>query len=250
MQKIIGLLVLVSSLTGILAGCGVMPEPTAPPPTQTPWIIVVTATPGPGDVAQIQPTQTPRIVVATPTRAKRVTPSPTAVQETTPATVESATASLEASAEPRATTAPQTPTRPPAPADTPAPGALKYPPPVLLDPPTNRPVSWNSRVLLKWAPVGELAEDEYYHLHLERPPKTDVQQWYGDYVYRKDTEYLLEGAFLAPFHLPAEQGDAVVNWWVRVVRKIGEDDSGKPLGVDVSGHSEKRTLIIEPKPEN
>lgn len=250
MQRIVGLLVLVGILTGILAGCGVTPEPTAPPPTQTPWIVVVTATPEPEGVAQVQPTQTLHIIVATPTRAKRATPSPVAEKKTPLATIESATDVPEASAEPAATTGAQAPTRPPVPTNTPAPETLKYPPPELLEPPSNSSVSWRSRVLLKWTPVGELAEDEYYHLHLERPPMTDVQQWYGDYVYLKDTEYLLEGAFLAPFHLPLDQGQAEVKWWVRVVRKIGEDDSGKPLGVDVGGHSEKRTLIVEPKPEN
>ena len=84
MQKIVGLLMLVGILIGTLVGCGVTPEPTAPPPTQTPWIIVVTATPGPGDVAHVQPSQTPRIVVATPTRIP-----PCATELRMPATVRS-----------------------------------------------------------------------------------------------------------------------------------------------------------------
>jgi hypothetical protein len=33
------------------------------------------------------------------------------------------------------------------------------------------------------------------------------------------------------------------------VRKTGEDDAGKPVGVDLSMPSEERTLILEPKPE-
>ena len=43
----------------------------------------------------------------------------------------------------------------------------------------------------------------------------------------------LRSAFLAPFHLPSEQGQAEVYWWVRVVRKTGEDENGKPVGVDI-----------------
>jgi hypothetical protein len=125
-----------------------------------------------------------------------------------------------------------------------------YPAPGLLEPSNNQPVPWQSTVLLKWESVGDLAADEYYHLHLERPPKTDGQQWYGDYVYLKETEFLIEGAFLAPFHLPSDQGHGVVYWWVRVVRKTGEDENGKPLGVDISPPSEKRTFITEPKPED
>jgi hypothetical protein len=135
------------------------------------------------------------------------------------------------------------------PAQTPDPAAYKYPPPVLLDPPENQPVDWRGSVLLKWSGIGELAEDEYYHVHIERPPKTEGEQWYGDYVYTKDVEQLLSGAFLAPFHPPADQGHGVVYWWVRVVRKTGQDSSGKPIGIDISPHSEKRTFISEPKPE-
>jgi hypothetical protein len=136
------------------------------------------------------------------------------------------------------------------PTSTPAAEDLKYAAPVLLEPPDGTRISWKSSHLLEWDSVGELAEDEYYHLHLERPPQTDTAQWYGDYVFTKDTEYLIGGSFLAPFHPPEVQGDATVYWWVRVVRKTGEDESGKPTGVDVGEHSERRTLILEPKPED
>lgn len=110
------------------------------------------------------------------------------------------------------------------------------------------PVAWKSTVFLKWQSVGELADDEYYHIHLERPPKTEGEQWYGDYLYTKDTELLLERTFLAPFHLAQEHGHAVVYWWVRVVQQVGEDENEKPVGIDIGVYSEKRTLILEPKP--
>jgi hypothetical protein len=97
--------------------------------------------------------------------------------------------------------------------------------------------------------VGELAEDEFYNLELQRPPKTEAEEWYGDYIYVKEASYLLEGPFLAPFHLPEVQGQAVVYWWVRVVRKTGEDQSGKPIGIDISLPSGQSTLILDPKPE-
>jgi hypothetical protein len=32
------------------------------------------------------------------------------------------------------------------------------------------------------------------------------------------------------------------------VHKTGEDDHGKPVGVDISLPSEKRTIITDPKP--
>ena len=104
-------------------------------------------------------------------------------------------------------------------------------------------------MILEWSSVGDLAEDEYYHLHMERRPATEGEDWYGDYVYTKDISYLAEGDFLAPFHPPADRGEATVYWWVRVVRKTGEDKDGKPTGVDIGAHSEERTLRLEPKPD-
>lgn len=249
MKKTIGLLILLSTIAGILVACGSTPAPTEPAPTQTPRVVVVTTTPYVQEVVEVEvsPEVMTVVVTATPTKGRPATAEPT----------QAATESPEATAaEPTETTPPETtPTQTPragqpTPTRTPSTSDFKYPPPVLLDPPNNRPVSWRSTVLLKWSPVGELTEDEYYHVHLERPPKAGTEQeWYGDYVYTKDTQFLVEDAFLAPFHLPQEQGHGVVYWWVRVVRKTGEDDSGKPIGIDVSPPSEKRTFITEPKPE-
>jgi hypothetical protein len=125
---------------------------------------------------------------------------------------------------------------------------MLYPPPVLLEPPQRQPVSWGSTALLIWSPVGELEEDEYYHVHLERRPVAVGQEWYGDYVYTKETQFRAEVGFLAPFHPPANTGEATVYWWVRVVQKTGQDENGKPMGVDISPYSEERTLILDPKP--
>ena len=238
-MKRLSALISLIALASVLLGCGATPEPTEPPPTQTPWIVVVTATPGSGTIASEQPTQTPWIIVATPTKRAQATATsaaPTVEAESpisSPEPVKTATAA---------------PGSPPAAASR-VPAELKYPGPALLDPPDDQPVSWKSTVLLKWSSVGSLASDEYYHLHLERRPDAVGQDWYGDYVYTKDTQFLAEGAFLAPFHPPHEYGGGTVYWWVRVVRKTGEDTDGKPLGVDIGEFSEERTLILEPKPE-
>ncbi len=243
MNKLILLSVVLCVLTGLLAGCGSTPEPTDPPPTQTPWIVVVTATSGPGEVTQARPTQTPWIIIATATSTRGAAPATKEPATTSPTGSPTAT-------KPTATTAATLePTEPPEPTDTPDPSDLKYPPPALLDPPDGRPVSWESAVILEWSSVGDLAKDEYYHLHMERRPQTEGEEWYGDYVYTKDTSYLAEVSFLAPFHQTADRGEATVYWWVRVVRKTGEDDDGKPLGVDIGAHSEERTLKLEPKPD-
>ena len=239
MSRFLVALVALCMLAGLLVACGATPEPSAPPPTQTPWIVVVTATPGAGDVAQVQATQTPWIIIATATATRGATPT---AEEAT------ATSPVQSPPAPKPTQT-KAVTPKPAPTDTPSPVALKYAAPALLDPPNERPVSWGSTVILEWSSVGELAQDEYYHLHLERRPTTEGEDWYGDYVYTKDTNYLAEGAFLAPFHPAAGHDRATVYWWVRVVRKTGEDASGKPIGVDIGARSEERTLELEPKVE-
>jgi hypothetical protein len=242
MQKTLSLLVLCAVLAGFLIGCGTTPAPTNAPPTQTPWIIVVTATPGPEKAAEVLPTQTPWIIVATPTRTAR--PTGTATERATERATASSGTAVTPSDTPRPTGVPPTAT------NTPEPEALIYPAPVLLDPPDDVLYGWKSTVLLKWSGVGKLAPDEYYRLDLERPPQTEAQKWYGDYVFTKDTTFLVEGAFLAPFHLPAEQGQASVYWSVRVVRQTGVDENGKPVGVDISQPSEKRIFRLEPKPSD
>jgi hypothetical protein len=125
----------------------------------------------------------------------------------------------------------------------------KYPPPAPLDPPSDRLVEWRDSLTLIWEPVGELEEDEFYAVKLERRPRTETQEWWSGEAFLKATEYVLEGSFLAPFHYSAEHGDATVYWWVRVVRVTGEDSDGKPVGIDISEKSEERTLILNPKPE-
>jgi hypothetical protein len=109
-------------------------------------------------------------------------------------------------------------------------------------------VRWRQTVKLEWQAVGELAADEYYRLELDRPSTAPGMEPRGDWVFLKEPEYVLEGSFKAPFHPPEVQGEATVYWWVRVVLKTSEDENGKPVGVDLSAPSEKRTLILEPKP--
>jgi len=207
------------ALVVTLAGCGTTPEPTKPPPTQTPWIIVVTSTAAAGSEVGGQASQTPEPAAPTPNKSEKETAVP---QAATPGPAPTQAGEVH----------------------------VKYPPPALQEPPNGQPVPWNSTVLLKWSSVGELAENEYYHVHLERRPRTAEEEWYGDYIYTKETEYRAQGTFIAPFHPAAATGTGVVYWWVRVVEKIGEDENGKPLGVDVSPSSEERTLLLDPKPED
>lgn len=249
MKKLAISLVALGALVGILAGCGSTPEPTEPPPSQTPWIVVVTSSPEAAQTEAAAPTKAPPTVTPK-AQAPKATPT-SAVPEAT-STAAEAGATEEATEEPAPTTEPaetQAPAPSPKPTRPAGSGEFKYPPPVLLEPPSNRPVSWRSTVLLIWSPVGELAADEYYHVHLERRPRATGEEWYGDYVYTKDTQLVADTTFLAPFHPPTGSREGVIYWWVRVVRKTGEDDSGKPIGVDIGAPSEERTLILEAKPE-
>jgi hypothetical protein len=245
MRRLLLVLVALLVLAGALAGCGATPEPTEPPPTQTPWIVIITATAGSEVPAEVQPTQTPWIIVATPTPAEQA--KATEAPAESPTEGAAATEGAVATEEPTGEAAPTM--EPPPPTDTPDVEGFRYPPPALLEPPDARPVSWKNTVLLTWSSVGDLGEDEYYHLHLERRPEAEGQEWYGDYVYTRENEYLAEAEFLAPFHPPAEYGKGMVHWWVRVVRKTGEDENGKPVGIDISAHSEERTLILDSKPD-
>jgi hypothetical protein len=126
------------------------------------------------------------------------------------------------------------------------PGSLKYPAPELLDPPSGIPVAWKGTIRLVWDGVGDLADDEYYHVHMERPPPMDTVPWWGDYMYTKETSLFVDRSFLKPFHLAPGQGRVDVYWWVRVVRKTGEDENGKPVGMDIGHPSERWVFVLEP----
>jgi len=226
-----------------LSACGSAPAVTTPAPTQTARIIVVTKL----VTLPPQPTQTPWIVVATParTRAAAVTPTGKVTKEATakPTAAGTAAPGATTSTMPGAT-ATQTPTLTARPTATP-----KYAAPVLLEPPYGVSISWKYKALLIWQPVGDLAEDEYYCVHLDALRENDQSPWYGDYMFTKDSSFLAGDAFLAPFHPPESQGRGQVYWWVSVVRKTGQDENGKPVGIEISPPSEKWMFVTKSKPE-
>ncbi|MBN1136973.1 MAG: hypothetical protein JXM73_10320 [Anaerolineae bacterium] len=238
----------------LLSGCGSTPAATTPAPTATPQVIVVTSV----VTLPPQPTQTPWIIIATPTpaptasvgRAAAVTPTVEVTKKPTAKPTATATARLAATiTATTGTTATQTPTRP-APTLTLRPTATpKYTAPILSAPPNEVSISWGYKALLIWQPVGDLAEDEYYCVHLDAYRESDRSPWYGDYMFTKDNSFLVGDTFLAPFHPPLSQGRAQVYWWVSVVRKTGEDQYGKPVGVEISPPSDKWLFVAESKPE-
>jgi hypothetical protein len=123
-----------------------------------------------------------------------------------------------------------------------------YPAPVLREPQDDAPFSWGSAVIFEWEPAGSLKSDEYYVVQLEAALEVTGAFWYGDQFYTQDTQLALVDAAIAPFHPPSGSGKALVSWWVRVVRKVGEDENGKPIAEDIGEPSSKRVFVTEPKP--
>ena len=139
----------------LLVACGGTPVATDPPPTQTPWIVVVTSTPAPQETSEASPAatvpsaSTPR---ATATRrAGGATPSPAVTEVSVLPATSGVTAEPQIEVNQVPTEAPLT-------------RVMIYPPPSLLDPPQDQPVSWGSTMLLQWTSVGELAEGEVREL--------------------------------------------------------------------------------------
>lgn len=151
------------------------------------------------------------IPFGTPTPPPTVTPTPT--DTATP------------SATPTATVTPWP--------DTPTPSG-GYPRPVLLTPPDGEVIENGDTVLLTWASVGVLAEDEWYVVRLRLPG--DVEQSEGEWV--KATSWRV------PVELhPAEEDAGEAIFWQVVVARRGETSSDGAPRVDLlSPLSEMRTF--------
>ena len=174
-----------------------MPTP-APPPTETP-------TPTP---AEEVPTPTPIIIVVTATP----TPEP-------PPTVRRAPTDTP---EPAAPAAPEE--EPTSPAE--ATPEYKYPAPVLLEPPNGGKVQ-GSLCILKWEPVGPLADDEWYALRL-----VYLQQ--GQPVYQGDDIKATDWRVPERFYYQADGPALEYRWYVTVERKNADGTT-----VPVSPRSEE-----------
>lgn len=295
MRRIANILVLLGIVVVLASSCAPTLETLPSVATQTPWIVVVTATPGeeggdkaqptqtarvvmitatlgPPKPAETLPTQTPWIVVATPTTAKKATKAPTKRPTRTAAAtatlaptgaVAAATGTEVANTPVPATDTPPppalTPTLPeptnttvaasPTPTSTTSdPGGQIYPPPELIEPTNEAQIEWDWTVVFDWMPVGDLAADEYYRLSLDRPGRQDAWPYYGDWVLTKDPTFNWSGSAKEPFHPPTGTGTALAYWWVTVVRKIGEDETGRAIVKEISAQSEQREMLIPAKP--
>ncbi len=97
-----------------------------------------------------------------------------------------------------------------------------YPAPNLLLPADGAQFTLsNDSVVLQWASIGTLRENEAYRVTvLDVTSGTD----------RKDLKYVTDTKYVVPITFrPQDSGAHVMRWWVEPVRQTGSDDQGNPI---------------------
>ncbi|HBY97646.1 MAG TPA: hypothetical protein DEP84_27500 [Chloroflexi bacterium] len=113
---------------------------------------------------------------------------------------------------------------------------FKYPFPVLLAPVDTEAFKANgANPLLRWQSVGNLAQDEYYEITIERLWQN--KPYYAGSDWTKETEYIVPKAIV----LNTSDIDTYT-WWVTVKRLTGTNSNGNKIGEAVSPPSESRTF--------
>jgi LysM repeat protein/predicted nucleic acid-binding Zn ribbon protein len=132
-------------------------------------------------------------------------------------------------------TATPIPTNTPTPTLTPTPGPAR-PAPALLAPPQNTAFEGADRVIiLNWASVGILGEDEWYTVRVRRSgavAQVLPVEWTKVTSWRLPAELYIEG-------LTEPQR---FNWQVYIMRQTGVDEDGDWLGEQISPAGEVRTF--------
>jgi len=109
---------------------------------------------------------------------------------------------------------------------------MKYGPPILLEPQDGKERGPGYDAILKWQPVGELAENEYYHVEI---CWNDCSVFWGHYP--RDTVWTF------PSFLRGEAADNRFHWHVTVRVQRG-DASASPLDPAVSPPSETWVFLF------
>lgn len=109
-----------------------------------------------------------------------------------------------------------------------------YPAPNLLLPQDGAPFDLASdSVTLQWAAVGELRENEFYHVTILDVTEGSGTRRIDDYV--KDTKYIVPASLR-----PAESTAHVLRWWVQPVRQAGSNARGEPIYDSAGSTSDRR----------
>jgi len=97
-----------------------------------------------------------------------------------------------------------------------------FPAPNLLLPADGAPFSLaDDSVILQWASVGSLRDNERYQITIE-----DVTGGTG----RKLTQYVTDTKFIVPVTFrPQDNSSHIMRWWVLAVRQTSTDDQGNPI---------------------
>jgi len=175
--------------------------PTAPPAPMATFTPVPSDTPLPTETPTEVPlaTATPRLPTATPTETDTPTATPTITPSPTP--------------------------------------TLSFAAPQLLSPDTGQYFSGaETRIELKWNPVGSLAADEWYGLILRyRHEGNDIEVG----------PWIRETSFVVPSYLAgqADEPDRRYEWGVVVVKEIGLRADGTREGREISPRSETHNFI-------
>jgi len=182
-------------------------------------------TPTPTATATGTPTSTPT-ATGTPTVTPTATPSPspTATLTPTPTTEVPPTSALPATATPTLTATP-----------TPTP---RFQAMVLVSPPDGEIfVGQEQFVVLRWQPVGSLAEDEWYAVRLSWSEGGVFGQRGGHNL--KETEWQVPADF---YWGKADQDTGRAYEWYVFIERVTETADGEKVGEPVSSPSETRTI--------
>lgn len=110
-----------------------------------------------------------------------------------------------------------------------------YPAPNLLLPPDGAPFTLaDDAIILQWASVGTLRENEVYAVTV-----VDVTEGQD----RKIVEYVPDTKFIVPnYFRPQDTTPHVFRWWVLTARQGGTDADGNPIWEPAGASSSQRTF--------
>jgi LysM repeat protein/predicted nucleic acid-binding Zn ribbon protein len=132
-------------------------------------------------------------------------------------------------------TATPTPTLTATPTLTPTPGPARAAPALLAPPDGTAFAGADTAILLNWASVGILGEDEWYVVRLQRVDESAEQP---PLVWTKATSWRLPAdLYIAGLDEPQQ-----FRWEVQVMRQTGEADDGTRLGEEISPPGDVRTF--------
>ena len=183
-------------------------------------------------VTPVEPEQTP-----TETPEPTTAPTPTLIPSDTALPEPTDMPEPTAMSQPPTSTPTQTSTSTVTPTSTPtATPTLSYAAPQLLEPKSRQYFSGaETRIELRWLPVGPLQNDEWYGLILRyRHEDHDIETG----AWLKETSYVVP-SYLAG---QADEPDRSYDWGVVVVKEIGERSDGTREGREIGERSEIRNF--------